>query len=152
MTKNIPYAEGTVFTVPLRNGGFARGVVARAAPDGKVLFGHFFGPKLNSPMDAKTDDLHPDNSIFSTVFGDLGLINGDWCIFGSIRQWRRGQWAMPDFIRRDPLKKQAWRVHYADDDPSKIESEEPTAFDTDIPPDISSGYGAVELKLTKLLT
>ena len=44
----LPYSEGSVFLVPLRNGGYARGVVARATGEGKGLFGYFFGPRLAS--------------------------------------------------------------------------------------------------------
>jgi hypothetical protein len=151
MTEVLPYSEGTAFTVPLRNGGYARGVVARAAPDGKVLFGYFFGPKLESPEDAATDDLKPEHAILSVIFGDLGLINGEWNIVESLPNWDRNLWSMPDFVRRDPIMKRAWRVRYSDGDPSQLESEEPVAFDTNLAPNISSGYGAVELKLTKLL-
>jgi hypothetical protein len=151
MTEILPYSEGTAFAVPLRSGGFARGVVARAAPDGRVLFGYFFGPKLESPEDAVMDDLKPENSILSLIFGDLGLINGEWRIVGSFPQWNRDLWPMPDFVRRDPIMKRAWRVRYSDSDPSRLESEEPIAFDTNLPPNTSSGYGAVELKLTRLL-
>jgi hypothetical protein len=39
----LPYSEGSVFLVPLRKGGYARGVVARASPKGKGLLGYFFG-------------------------------------------------------------------------------------------------------------
>ena len=151
MIETLPYSEGTVFTVPLRNGGYARGVVARAAPEGRVLFGYFFGPKLNSPENAVTDDLKPEDAILSVIFGDLGLINGEWNIIGAVSKWDRNLWPMPDFVRRDPIMKRAWRVRYSDSDPSQLEGEEPVAFDTNLPPNISSGYGAVELKLTKLL-
>jgi hypothetical protein len=151
MTEVLPYSEGSVFAVPLRNGGYATGVVARAAPEGKVLFGHFFGPKLDSVDEVNLEGIEPEKSILSIIFGDLGLINGEWRLIGSMPNWQRGAWSMPDFVRRDPIGKRAWRVRYSDVDPSKIESEVPIEFDRDLPPDLASGYGAVELKLTKLL-
>ena len=40
----LPYSEGSVFLVPLTDGGYARGVVARSGPKGKVLFGYILGP------------------------------------------------------------------------------------------------------------
>jgi len=145
----LPYSEGAVFAVPLRNGGYARGVVARAGPEGKVLFGHFFG--LDSVDQVNLEGIEPGKSILSVIFGDLGLINGEWRLIGSMPNWQRGAWSMPDFVRRDPIGKRAWRVRRSDVDPLKIESEVPVEFDTDLPPNLSSGYGAVELKLTKLL-
>lgn len=143
--------EGSVFALPLREGGFARGVVARAAPEGAVLYGYFFGPKLSSPNEITSDSLLPEAAIAQMIFGDLGLINGEWPILGLLPSWQRGDWSMPDFVRRDPVGKRAWRVHRSDTDPSKIDSEEPVAFETNLPPNISSGYGAVEIKLTHLL-
>jgi Immunity protein 26 len=125
--------------------------VARAAPEGKILFGHFFGPKLNSLDEVNLEDIEPGKSILSVIFGDLGLINGEWRIIGSLPNWKRGAWSMSDFVRRDPISKRAWRIRYSDVDPSKLESEVPTEFDTNLPADLTSGYGAVELKLTKLL-
>lgn len=41
MSKNLVYNEGSLFVMPLGNGGYARGVVAGAAPRGTVLFGCF---------------------------------------------------------------------------------------------------------------
>jgi hypothetical protein len=151
MAEMLPYIEGTVFALPLRNGGFARGVVARAAPEGAVLYGYFFGPKLTSFDEVRSDNLRPEAAVAQMIFGDLGLMNGEWVILGSLPNWQRSDWRMPDFVRRDPVGKRAWRVRRSDVDPSKIESEEPVAFDTNLPPNISSGYGAVEIKLTKLL-
>lgn len=151
MTEELPYTEGTIFSLPLREGGFARGVVARAAPEGAVLYGYFFGPKLSSPNEAQSDGLRPDMAVAQMIFGDLGLLNGEWTILGSLPNWQRGDWSMPDFVRRDPIGKRAWRIRRSDTDPSKIDREEPVPFDTNLPPNTSSGYGAVEIKLTQIL-
>ncbi len=72
----LPYSEGCVFLVPLREGGYARGVVARAAPQGKVLFGYFFGPRIDSVGKIALEDLVPGNEVLRVRFGDLGLIEG----------------------------------------------------------------------------
>jgi Immunity protein 26 len=151
MTENLPYSEGTVFAVPLRSGGFARGVVARASPKGAVLFGFFFGPKLSSLEDADLAGVEPEAAVTQMIFGDLGLVNGAWHIIGPLPEWERELWGMPDFVRRDPIGKRAWRVRRLDSDPSVIDSEEPVNFDTNLPPNLSSAYGAVELKLTEIL-
>ncbi len=41
MSNTFPYSEGTVFSVPLRQGGYAKGIVARAAPQEACIFGYF---------------------------------------------------------------------------------------------------------------
>ena len=59
---------------------------------------------------------------------------------------------MPDFARRDPLGRMKPRlVRYSDDDPSRREAEYAIDDDSGLPTDSLSGYGAVEIKLTKLL-
>jgi hypothetical protein len=148
----LPYSEGTVFLVPLRTGGYGRGVVARSRAEGKVLYGYFFGPRLPSADIADFRDINPDKAILRLRFGDLGLINGEWPIRGELSGWSRSQWPMSDFVRRDPLGRKApVRVRYSDVDPNRIESESSIHDDAALPTDSLSGYGAVEIKLTKLL-
>lgn len=148
----LPYKEGTLFFVPLRNGGYARGVVARAGGEGKVLFGYFFGPRQPSADAADLADLDPAKAILRVRFGDLGLINGEWPIRGQIPGWNRAQWLMPDFVRKDPLgRKGPVLVRYSDADPARVEMETPTTDHAELGVDSISGYGSVEIKLTKLL-
>src|SRR5262249_24112871 len=112
----LPYREGTVFLVPLRTGGYARGVVARSGPKGKVLFGYFFGPRLSVP-EVNALALDPSKAILRAMFGDLGLIKKEWPIVGWVDGWDRSRWPMPDFVRRDPSgKKRPVRVQYSDTD------------------------------------
>jgi hypothetical protein len=148
--KSLPYSEGSVFLVPLRTGGYARGVVARAGPDGRGLFGYFFGPRLASSEAAVWNDLDPSAAVLRVKFGDLGLINGEWLIRGIVRDFNRTEWPMPDFVRRAPGMK-ARLVRYSDSDPMHIDAEYPIDDDAMLPTDSLSGYGAVEIKLTKLL-
>jgi hypothetical protein len=148
---SLPYSEGSVFLVPLRKGGYARGVVTRSGDEGKVLLGYFFGPKLTSRNEAALEDLDPANAILRVMFGDLGLINGEWRVVGMLPNWNRSKWPMPDFVRRDELSRRAWLVRYSDDDPNRKELEYPTHFDSKLQRDSLYGYGAVEIALTKLL-
>jgi hypothetical protein len=148
----LPYTEGSVFLVPLRRGGYARGVVTRATDEGKGIFGYFFGPRLPSTNDVKLDALNPANAVKRIMFGDLGLINGEWPILGTLPNWNRSEWPMPDFVRRDPLGRlRPILVRYSDIDPMRIEEEYPIDDDSGLETDVLSGYGAVEIKLTKLL-
>lgn len=147
----VKYPEGTAFLVPLRNGGFARGVVARVNPRAACIFGYFFGPKHNEPSTVDLNGLDPQMAIASMRFGDLGIIKGEWKILGHIQEWNRDCWKMPDFIRREPIANRAWLVRYSDCDPARVEGEAPVPLDTDLPEDSSWGCGAVELYLTQVL-
>ncbi|MGH8189839.1 MAG: Imm26 family immunity protein, partial [Rhodanobacteraceae bacterium] len=148
----LPYSEGSTFLVPLKNGGFARGVVARASPKGRGVMGYFFGPRLSSKDGVTWNDLDPSGAILRIRFGDLGLINGEWPICGQVPNWNRDDWPMPDFVRRDPLGcLKPKLVRYADDDPMRIEVEYPIDDDSGMLEDVSAGYGAVEIRLSKVL-
>jgi hypothetical protein len=97
-------------------------------------------------------DLHPAKSVLCLRFGDLGLINGEWPVQGSVPNWNRAEWPMPDFAIIDPLGyRKPMRVRYSDTDPGLFVSETPTTDDHGLGPDSMSGYGAVEVKLTKIL-
>ncbi|MFO0840715.1 MAG: Imm26 family immunity protein [Phycisphaerae bacterium] len=140
----LPYAEWSVFCVPLNDGGYARGVVARATKKGKVLLGYFFGPRLATVDAAILTDLDPQNSVLRITFGDLGLIRREWPILGVLPNWNRSAWPMPDVVRRDPLGRlKPVLVRYSDDDPNRIEMERVIDNDIGLAPDSMYGYGAV---------
>jgi hypothetical protein len=146
------YPDGSVFAVPLENGGFARGVVARSAPGGKLLLGYFFGPRLASTSEIDLSDLEAKNAVLCARFGDLGLFKGVWPIVGKLPDWNPAEWPMIVAVRRDPLgKRKPVLITYDDSDPSKILSEEKLENDNDLPADGLAGYGFIEAKLTKLL-
>jgi len=114
--------------------------------------GYFFGPHLATRDDVPLSDLVPAQAILRIIFGDLGLINGEGPILGTIPHWNRADWPMPDFVRRDPLGRgRPILVRYADDDPRRLVSEHRVDDDSGLLPDLLAGYGAVEIRLTKLL-
>ncbi|MGC2775760.1 MAG: immunity 26/phosphotriesterase HocA family protein [Bradyrhizobium sp.] len=152
MTKQT-YREGTVFLIPLRDGGFARGIVARTPFRARrILLGYFFGPRLASPDDASFKDITPEQAVLCVRCGDLGLHDGAWPILSVHPEWERSSWPFPDFVRRDPLISRAYLVRYSDTDPRKREFERPIDPACDLPADDLWGSGAVELRLTKLLS
>jgi len=74
------YDEGSVFLIPLRDGGFARGVVARIAPKRKVLLGYFFGPRLEKEALACRSELWPctgHHSLWGSPI-DQRAVESDW--------------------------------------------------------------------------
>jgi hypothetical protein len=106
----IQYSEGSVFRLPLTDSGYARGVIARLASRGRAPFGYFFGPRLSLQDPVKVEDLRPENAISRLMFGELGLLNGEWMLHGKVPNWNRTEWPMPDFVIRDPLgfRKPSW--------------------------------------------
>ncbi len=152
MSKKINYSRGTHFAVPLRDVGFARGVVARMDGKGGV-FGYFFGPRLSSAEEAKsTAAMAPDAAILLRDVGDLGLVDGKWPIFGQLPDFTPDAWPMPPRIRVDEVSGKAWLSYY-DEDTFECLRDIPVdaALASEYPEDGTSGYGALEIRLTKLL-
>lgn len=146
------YPNGSVFLVPLKDGGTARGVVARTAPGGKMLLGYFFGPRFESRAEAAQPDLKPENAVLCLRFGDLGLLKGLWPVIGTVPNWNPARWPTPDAVRRDLLgNMKPVLIKYDDYDPSKVVSEQILEADNGLPDTGLAGYGFVESKLTKLL-
>ncbi len=152
MTKRIPYTEGSIFVLPVRNGGFARGVVTRMDGKGGV-FGYFFGPKYKSIEEAKGEtNLIHEHSIMKRMFGDLGLLERSWIIIGEIENWNRDEWPMPPLIRIDELCGKAWLSVYDEDTLDVVfEKQVDPSLKNMYPEDGLSGSGAVEVRLAKLL-
>jgi immunity protein 26 of polymorphic toxin system len=152
--KKVKYEEGDWFAVPLRKGGFAPGVVARTGTKG-IFLGYFFSPKYRT-----LPDLHDvlQNSAASPVLvalaGDLGLIRGDWKVLGKPWNWRRDRWPLPAFSRRDALTGKASQVTYNEADLLTEERVTPCseAEAGELPADGVWGYGAIEKRLTALLS
>jgi Immunity protein 26 len=154
MARSTTYREGDWFVVPLREGGSAIGLVARANRDG-VLLGYFFGPKrLSVPTLADVQGLRPEDATLVAVFGHLGLTKGTWQVLGRVDGWDRGAWAMPIFVRYEELTGRFFKVRYDDDDPNRVigEEEVPPGAAEQLPEDGAYGAGAIERRLTRLLS
>ena len=149
----LPYREGTVFAVPLRVGGYAIGVVARASQRGRVIFGYFFGPaRENIPSIIEVGHLRCHDAVKFCLFGDLSLINGEWVTIFDIKEWDRRSWPMQSFVRDEEFTGRRWMVTHSDDDPVSIVSEIPISKNSvSLERDSIWGAGAVEIELTKLL-
>jgi len=146
------YKEGTYFALPLRDGGFAIGLVARATPEGKVILCYFFGLRRSSvPAISELMSLTADQALHVFRVGDLNLLNGKWPIIGQLASWKRSEWPMPPFKRSDELSRKAWKVIYFDVNPNQILREEPEPYESLVQRDAVLGAGAVEMVLTKSL-
>ncbi len=150
-TRKPNYEEGTCFLVPLREGGFGRGVVSRLNGKGVVL-GYFFAPRLSSANAPQFgDQIQPQHAILVGQFGDLGLLKGEWPIVGKISGWTRAQWRLPRFVRQ--VGPTTIASEYTDDLQLVREYNlDPTqALPKDSCKESLMGYGFVEIMLSKLL-
>jgi hypothetical protein len=147
-----PYREGTWFAVPLRQGGYVVGRVARHTVGGKIVLAYFFGPKHDGvPTLPEIETSEPATAIKIMMAGDLGFLDGSWPIIGDSLHWNRQDWPIPPFIRRDDLSRSAWRVIYSDDDTNKVVSEERIPYETQgLQDDVLSGHKAAEIHLSRL--
>jgi hypothetical protein len=144
--------EGTWFALPLRSRGFAAGVVARTSPGGGVILAYFFKKLWDRPPTlGEVKGFRPEDAVRVLRVGDVGLMDGTWPVLGHDPDWRRGEWSVPQFVRKDDLSRRAWRVQYSDHDANLVESEAPTSFDTNLERDAVLGAGAAEVVLTRLV-
>lgn len=148
-----PYTEGDWFAIPLRTGGFALGIVARANPKG-ILLGYFFGPRRpEQPTLADASGLFPEQAILVGMFGHLGLRGGSWPLLGREPAWDRTTWPTPIFVRYEELTGRSFHVRYDDADPGRLIGETLVApgVAEQGPTDGLMGAGFVEKRLTSLL-
>ena len=100
MAKKIKYQEGDVIAVPLQNGGYATGLVARTNSKG-VVFGYFFGPKLNAISDISVNSkFQPEDAILVSQFGDNSVHGKSWSIVGNLPNYSPDIWKLPFFYRQ----------------------------------------------------
>ncbi|MDR1142110.1 MAG: immunity 26/phosphotriesterase HocA family protein [Planctomycetaceae bacterium] len=151
----INYSEGDCFVLPLENGGYARGVIARLNGKGIVL-SYFFLPKYRNIEEAVIDEyLIPNNSIYIQRHGDLGLIKSHWKIIGKIKSWCHDNWPIPTFGQADSIRKQWGELRYYSDDLQTCRGEKvPVENIQNLPSDGLAGYGymerALSLRINKL--
>ena len=158
--EKLPFKEGTWFAIPLRQGGYAVGRVARHTPKGEIILAYFFGPKRERvPTLDEIDQLEPHEAVKVIRTSELGLMDGSWPIIGNSPRWERERWSIPAFIRREPLldipgetlpPPRAWRVIYSDE--NKVVSEHRIPYETTgLEPDGFSGHKAAEIHLSQIL-
>jgi len=141
---------GTTFLVPLRDGGFALGVLARADENGSAL-GYFFGPRVSGVDEVELDRIDPGDALLVGMFGDLELIRGNWPVVGKVRGWSSDRWPIPPMSRIDEKAGRAWLSTYDDALRCVNETEITPAEASRYPYDRLMGAGAAEIRLTKLI-
>ncbi|MEJ2711045.1 MAG: immunity 26/phosphotriesterase HocA family protein [Anaerolineales bacterium] len=154
---NIHYSEGQWFAVPLRQDGYALGIIVRGSYKTKGGLGYFFGPKYEEvPGDRATWEKHPREALLIARFGDLGIVRGSWPLIQSTRPFSEEEWPIPKFGMEVPLPPgKGFIREYEQDSSGALICIRQTPVDADkiqkFPKDTVMGGGAVEIKLTKLL-
>ena len=148
-------SEGECYAVPLRDGSYGVGVIARAGKRGALL-GYFFGPRHSTiPTSGSLHTLRATDAVLCEMFGDLGIQLNEWPYVGRIEPWDRSQWPLPQFGRiEDEARGIAWIASYDDRDVS-VQTEERRCTIEEarrLPPDSTTGYGAVEIRLRMALS
>jgi len=154
---HIKYSEGQWFAVPLRDGGYALGIIVRGNYKTKGGLGYFFGPRYAKVPDAeKTFEKKPEEAVLIALFGDLGIISGRWPLVQSTRPFSVEDWPIPLFsapIRLIPEK--AYIREYQQDDSGVLRIARQEVVDlkdvVNLPSDKSMGGGSVETRLSELL-
>jgi hypothetical protein len=152
--QKLKYGEGDWFSVPLRDQrSYAVGLIARLDGLGGVL-GYFFGSaRLSVPNLDELCRLQPVEAILIRRFSDLGIQRNEWGVIGKCNDWQRKDWPVPLFARTTADGVVAWVSEYSDGNGMSLVQERQITLDEvkKFPEDGSSGYGAIEIRLTKLL-
>ncbi|QPJ62209.1 MAG: hypothetical protein G3M70_10135 [Candidatus Nitronauta litoralis] len=153
--KTLNYSEGDCFSVPLSEGGYARGVVARMDGSGGI-FGYFFGPKVEQFKKLVIDEnIFPENAVLLGQFGDLGFLEKKWEVIGRVSEWSREKWPMPLFLRFEEGSSVGYLSQY-DENTLKIIGEQEVEIKKidkkKYPKDSLMGYGFVEKKIEMILS
>lgn len=83
MNRKAKYSIGDIFKINLNDKNLAIGVVLRANFKGSVL-GYFFLTSNKTTFDVTQLDLDKSKIVMRCMFGDLGLIKGEWTVVGNI--------------------------------------------------------------------
>ena len=149
-TKKIRAREGDVFAIPLRDSGYAIGLIARE--NKKMTLGYFFNKIYpEAPEEVPASDLDLANVIHIAKFSSLGIEEGVWPVLKSPFVFKREEWPMPVFQMYDSLRKIYLAVVYDETllhDKRHVipEEEAKLLFESGL-----QGYGFVEARLTRLL-
>lgn len=122
MAKKVRLEEGSWFEVPLSDGQFIAGMLARISPQGQQIgLGYFFDEIFSSkpPLEVLCDRRAVD-AREAVRFSTLSLIKGHWAVLGRCASWNRSEWPMPSFVRQPSPTVAAFEVQFDDDDPLKV--------------------------------
>ena len=143
------YREGDWFAVPLGDGTFVPGRIARHHRG--IVFGYFFPPVTHLPTVDELASLRAADSATQMLFSHLGLRDGEWPVLGQTGDWDPGEWPMVEFERRvdDRLYAIRWDEETLNKELSAVPVDPSEAGRR--PWDALAGAGAAVARLRRLL-
>jgi hypothetical protein len=148
--KKIKVKEGDVFAVPLRQGGYTIGLIARRHKTSSL--GYFFDRiYLSPPEELNVADINKWKVALIGQFSALGIEEGEWPLLKKNFDFIRKEWPIPVLKMQDPLSEKYFAVIYDDtlfnEERHLITKEEADKlFGHGV-----YGYGALEKKLSSIL-
>ncbi len=149
----VSCSEGSWVVVPLRNGGWGLGLVARRGGEGGLL-GYFFGPRrTDRPVLDDVRGHRSEDAVTVAYFSEARIVDGTWPVLGTLPSWRREDWPVPDFgfrYRDEPPERRHFddSLHWTGSERMTIEDYERLR----LPDSAFFGTEAIELTLTRLLS
>ena len=126
MKKRRNYEEGDWFAIPLNQGGYSLGRIARIGSRGGVLLGFFYKTyyHIPPPLDAYAG-LTPDAVVLIQHFCNPGLRDLTWPVLAKSPLWNRADWSWTEFGYIDAVDpNQAFRRTYDPNDPFTMISQQ----------------------------
>jgi len=92
------YREGDWFAVPLGDGRYCAGRIARH--NRGIVFAYFFAPPFDHvPKSEEVADRRAEDSFTQMLFSHLDLRDGVWPVLGPGEGWERADWPLVEFER-----------------------------------------------------
>jgi hypothetical protein len=151
MVKKIKLKEGDVFAVPLLQGGYCIGIVAREYKT--IRLGYFFNKVYSILPEEITKSIADiNNIIFIGKFSTNGLNESDWILLKRSFTFKKAEWPIPLFKMQHPITEKYYSVLY---DETLLNEERHLIPEVEAKILFAyglSGYIALEKKLSALLS
>lgn len=133
--RRLPYQEGSVFQLPLRDGRSARGLVSRLNPGSGLIIAYFFGPAAEQPwmrQPAHTALQLPPRPEHIARCPDDSLRRRRWPVLGQLQPAAWASWPPPPYDQppnmssfrryqlRDAAAPRGGDVQVAEHDPDQV--------------------------------
>jgi hypothetical protein len=142
------YHEGDWFAVPLDEGTFVPGRIARHHRG--ILFAYFFAPLDHVPTLDELGSLTAADSATQMLLSHLDLRDGAWPVIGQPGEWDPDAWPMVEFERRvdDAVYAIRWDDETLSEEVSSVRIDASEAGAR--PSDALAGSGAAVSRLRRL--
>ena len=88
----------------MQDGGYCVGVVARASGQGNLL-GYFYDTRYATvPAQNEWPQFDPQKAFLKLRMSDEDLLRGVWPILGIVEDWKKEEWPVPYYIRRNTFQ------------------------------------------------